>query len=153
MTISRTACTTALWLTQLDDPAPWMVAGEFPLLPLFLPSGPNMRDVIMLLGDLATRIIIMALVQTHMLRRFLRGLWPLHYDRVQGIRQQLHVVPIGSCHDHRKGNALPLRQHTALRPALATVRGIGARGLCPKGALVMAPSTLCQVHSNPLRSS
>jgi hypothetical protein len=30
---------------------------------------------------------------------------------------------------------------------------MGARGLPPKGALVIAPSTLCQVHSSPLRSS
>src|SRR5919108_2832785 len=136
-------------MADLAPPPASMVARDRPLLPLFFPPGPNVWDVIMLCSDLATLVIIIALVQTYMLRRLRRGLRPLHYDSVQGLSQQLHVVPIGPCHHARQGNALPLRQHATLCPALATVRGMGARGLPPNGALVIAPSTLCQVHSSP----
>jgi hypothetical protein len=58
-------------------------------------------------GNLTTLVIIIALVYAHMLRRFRCGLGPLHHDRIQGGSQQLHVVPIGPCHDDRDGNALP----------------------------------------------
>jgi hypothetical protein len=105
------------------------------------------------LGLLATRVVIIALVQAQMLGRFRRGLRPRSYDSVERVSQQLHIVPIGARHDHRHGNPLPLSQHTTLRALLATVRGVGARGLPSNGALVIAPSTLCQVHSNPLRAS
>jgi hypothetical protein len=47
-------------MTHFDHPAPWTVARDLPLLSLFLPPRPNMRDVIMLLSDLATLVIIIA---------------------------------------------------------------------------------------------
>src|ERR671936_721715 len=140
-------------MTNLHDPPPRPVARDLTLFPLFLPSGSNMRDIVVAFGLLVTGLVIIAFVRTEMLGRFLGGFWPHHDDGVQGAGQQLHIMPIGSRHRYSHGDSLAVGQQTALRPALATVRGIGARGFPPKGALVVAPSTLCQVHSRPFRSS
>ena len=140
-------------MTDFHPSAPRPVPGYLLLCLPFLASGPDMRDVVMLSGFLATLVIIVALICTQMLRGCVGRLRSHHHYRLQGISQEFHVMAIGSSDHHRKGNALALGQQTALRPFLATVRGMGARGLPPKGALVIAPSTLCQVHSSPLRSS
>jgi hypothetical protein len=140
-------------MADLHDPAPCPVARDLAFVALFLPSGANMREIVVALGRLVTRVVIIAFVRTEMLGRFRGGCWPHHDDGVQGPGQQLHIMPMGSRHHYSNGDALAVGQQTALRPTLATVRGIGARGFPPKGALVIAPSTLCQVHSRPFRSS
>src|SRR5919108_1716591 len=140
-------------MANFHYPAPCTVARDLPSLLVFLPPAPNMGDIAPALRLLPTGFVVITLVQTHMVERFRRGLRPLQHRSIQGGRQQFHVVAIGPRPDHRNGNALPLRQHTALGPALAPVRGIGTRGLAPKGALVIAPSTRCQIHSSPFSSS
>src|SRR4029450_12563248 len=107
----------------------------------------------MLLGDLATVLIIIALVQTHMLRRFFRGLWPLHYDRLQGISQAPSCRADWTLPRPPQGECLALASVHCASSHPCHGPWVGTRGLSPRGALVIAPSTLCQVHSNPLRWS
>jgi hypothetical protein len=120
---------------------------------VFLASRPDMRDILLPRRFLAAFGVVIALVGTQMLGGLFSGLRPLNHHRFKRRSQQLHVVAIGPSYHDGNRNPLGIGQHAAFGPLLATVRGIGARGFPPKGALVMAPSTLCQVHSSPLRSS
>lgn len=138
---------------HFDDPAARPIARDDPLgLRLFSPRS-NVRDIATGRHCLPCHGIIIALICTQMLRGRGGRLWALDHDGIQRVCEQLHIGAIGARHHHGNGKAVPFSQQTALGAPLATVRGIGAGRRPPKGALVMAPSILCQVHSRPWRSS
>ena len=124
-----------------------------PAAPAVPRPGSEWGDVASALHLVPTGVVVIALVPTPMVGRFLRGRRPLQPRSVHGGREPFPGVAIGPRHHHRDGHAVPRGQHTARGPARATVRGIGARGLSPQGAWGMAPSTRCQVHSRPFSSS
>jgi hypothetical protein len=57
-----------------------------------------------------------------------RRSWPRHDDRVQGLRRQRHIGPVGPLDHDRDRDALALGQQIAFGAALAPVGGIGPRG-------------------------
>lgn len=130
-----------------------MIVGVIPLLLLFLTPGTDMGKISTPRRFLVNGNKVKGLITTEMLRRLFGGSRTFCNDGVQGLSEQLHVVLIGSRHNDRQGYPMPFRQDAPFGPLLATVRGIGARGLPPKGALFIAPSMLCHVHSSPCNSS
>ena len=140
-------------MTNLHDPAPRAVIRMLLLLLPFLAARSDMGDVAPLLGLLPTVGKVVALIATQVLRLVRGRRWSFDHDRIERIREQLHIIPVRSGDHERDGNAFAFGQHAALGAGLATVRGIGPRGLAPKGAFTIAPSMLCQVHSSPWRSS
>jgi hypothetical protein len=140
-------------MTDLNHPAVRMGVGVGHPLPPLLTTGADVRLVALGASLLPTYVEVIALVRTQMLRCLSGGLWALDHHGFEGVRQQPHVVAVGGRDDDGNRHPMPFRQDTALGAPFATVRGIGPRGLPPNGALVIAPSMLCQVHSSPARSS
>ena len=140
-------------MADFHDPAARTELRVCLLLSLLLPSRPDMWLVAMVFGHLATLWEVVPLVRTQMLWLLLGRLRSVDHDRFERLRQELHIVPIRSGDHEGDRDALALSQDAAFGTALATVRRVRARGFLAKGALVIAPSMLCQVHSSPWRSS
>jgi peptidoglycan biosynthesis protein MviN/MurJ (putative lipid II flippase) len=64
----------------------------------FFADPAHMGRVVICGRGLITRGIIVALIQTAMLRRFGRWRWPLDDIGLERLREQLGVVPVGSGH-------------------------------------------------------
>jgi hypothetical protein len=140
-------------MTYLYHPTPRLIARNPGLFPLVFPSGTDVGDVALPLCCLATGWVVIALVSTQVLGCLRKRFWSLHHYYFPSIGQQLHVMAVGPSNYHGQRDALTFGQQAPLSALLATVRGIGPSLLPPKGALVIAPSMLCQVHSKPTRSS
>lgn len=140
-------------MTDLDDPAVGACIRMGGPLAVFLAAGANVRDVALRRRLLAADREVIPLVGAQMLRRLGRGHGTFHHGGLQGLSQQLHIIAVGWGDDDGDRQPVPFGQDTPFRAALATIRGIGPRRRPPKGALVIAPSMLCQVHSSPARSS
>lgn len=136
-------------MTHLHDPAAGPGVRVLSFLALLLTARPDVRLVAVRLGCLPALRIVVPLVCTQMVRLFVAGLWPSDHDRFKGICQELHIIPIRSGNHDRDREAMAFGQDAALGAAFATVRRVRPRGFLAKGALVIAPSMLCQVHSSP----
>lgn len=140
-------------MTDLHDPAPRVGVRMHVALTLLLAAAADMRLVAVLPSLSPADVVVIALVGAQMLQRLRRGLRALHDHGLQRLGQQPHVIAVRwGDHDGDRDPAA-LGQDAALGPPFATVRGIGPRRLPPNGALVIAPSMLCQVHSSPAKSS
>ena len=103
-------------------------------------------------GRLDLRIVI-AFVQTQVLRIFERRSRAPDGKAVQRGRRRFHVMGIRGGHDNRQRGAALVGQCVPLRAELAAIRRIGACLRPPKGALTMALSSDCQRHWMPRSSS
>src|SRR5712691_11710172 len=109
-----------------DDPTPRGMALFALLVQLLLANAPNVRGVAVCRnGGLPGRIVV-ALVQTQMLRMPRGRLGPLDHDRLQGCREQLGIVDVGSRHHHGERASLPLNQEAAFYPRLAPIGGVAS---------------------------
>ncbi len=72
------------------------------------------------------RLIIVAFVQTQVLRLLLGRLWAFHDDGIERGRQQQVVVHVRASDADRKWAASLLDQQALLDAQLATVGGVGA---------------------------
>ena len=97
---------------------------------------------------------VVTLVQAQPLGMLWAGRRSWHRQAVHRNPHQLHVVAVGPIHCQSHRNALGFSQQAALDAPLASVGGVGA-GFPPppRGDLVMAPSILSQLQSNPFSSS
>ena len=140
-------------MVQDHHPPAGSITGNGVFLLLRLATGSDRRDVVIPRSGLATLLLLLALVGTQRRWDLVSGLQSYPHHGLQGLGQELPVMAMASCPDYRQGKALAVGHQTALRPTLAPVRGMGAGGLPPTGALVSAPSPRCQVPSQPCRSS
>jgi len=99
-------------MRALDDPTPSASLGFVPALG----RGParHVRDIAPGAHLLVRRPALVALVHAEVLRSILGRLGPSNHDRVQGLGQQLHVVPIGPGDDKRERGATAVHEQTAL---------------------------------------
>jgi len=65
---------------------------------------------------LMARGMIIALIQTELLRSLDRRLWPLDHDGLERLREQLRVVHVGSGDGHAQGTTIGFDHETALHP-------------------------------------
>jgi hypothetical protein len=72
----------------------------------------------MLPRGLMARGMIVALIQTKMLRRRGCWLWPLDDDGLEGLRKSFGVVSIGSGHGDPQWTALGFHHEAALHPCV-----------------------------------
>src|SRR5262249_25860624 len=101
----------------------------------FLATRPNMRGEPKLLQDIAHFLIIVAFVEAHALRLRHRWLRALDDHTVERGPHQFHVMPVGAIDHQPNGDAVPLRQQTALDPAFGAVGGVWAGFFPPREAL------------------
>jgi hypothetical protein len=102
--------------TSLDNPSSCL---EFRILSLqfyFLASPFDMRDVLSLDALRHCRFSSIALVCAKVLPSSYRGLRSLDYDVVQGVRQQLHVVLLGSADDEGQRDSTAVDENASLAP-------------------------------------
>jgi len=118
---------------SLDDPAPGSPLGLKPTGSRSLSR--HVRDVTprphFLLGGFAA----VAFIHAEVLRFAGRWLRPMDHNRVQRLRQQLHVVPIGPGDDKRERGATAVHQQAALGPFFFP----GQWGYCPRPPVPAAP--------------
>ena len=86
------------------------------------PAAPNVRDVPVLGRRLASCGIVVALVQTPMLRPLATRHRPLDHDGLDGRHQELRVVHVRLGYHHRQGATLALHQQALLGAVLAPIR-------------------------------
>src|ERR1051326_8242782 len=92
-----------------------------------LPAGrTNVPLVMMFFDSLTTHLIVVAGIQTQMLRFFL--CWPraLDYDGLDGFLEQDMVIDVGRSDNDRQRPALPVHEQTFFDPCLARSAGLGA---------------------------
>lgn len=123
------------------------------LIQFLFADPPNVRDIVSFHRRGVSRGIVIAFVQTQMLRRVVRWLRPIHNNRLNGLSQQFAVVDVGARHDHAQRSATGLDDHTAFGAVFRTIRGVGTDMVPPKRALPIAPSALCHRQSTPSNSS
>src|SRR5215210_128563 len=130
----------------------WITLLSLQVLLLFSDAS-DMRLVVVALYHFPSRLFIVALVQTQMLRSLLGGLGTLHHDGLQRGFEQLEVGYVRPGYYHRKRSSVGLNQKGALHPILTSISGIGTYEVPPKRALPIAPSAACHSKSTPPSSS
>src|SRR5579871_4699472 len=96
---------------------------------LLFADATHVSDVTVLLdGGFGGRIVV-ALVQTQMLRLLLGGLGTLDYDRLQRFGQQLGVMHVGTGKHERERTATRFDEQALLGAGLASIGEIGANAL------------------------
>ena len=138
-------------------PTVWLDASSDPVHSASLhQSGPDSIGVSPIsvgLDNVMPSGIIVALVQTQVLRRFFSGLRPFHHDGLNGRFQELGVMDVGSGYYHTQWAAALLDEDTSFAPSLGAVRGVGTNRIPPKRALPMAQSADCHSQFTPPSSS
>jgi hypothetical protein len=135
-----------------------------PRVQLFFTDAADMRCVAELRHGGFARGIIVAFIQTQVLRRGFSRLGPLDDNGIERQGKQLRIWSIGPADAGSEGPTVPLDQQAFLDARLATVTGIGANTfvltpLLPMPlpgtprALPRQPSAACQCQSTPCRSS
>jgi len=95
---------------SLDNPPSCFKAGIVLALRFFLAARFDMRDVAAARGRAARLRIVVALVATEMLARFLSGRRPPNDRRVERGAEHLHVVPVGARECDGQWHAVGVRQ-------------------------------------------
>ena len=137
----------------LDYPPAGAPAGSAGLFLDLLAACPDVRREVVAGDQLAGLLVVIGLVQTDVLRRLGRGLWPLDRDRVERRLQQLVVVAVGALVVEPDRDPRALRKDRSLRPFLALSVGFGPVFGPPRGAFDIAPSAASQDQSIPTCSS
>src|SRR5215216_1318641 len=138
----------------LHHPAARPVAWDLALRLAFLAAAPNVGRIAPLFHGLAHRVVVVALVPTHVLRPRGRRLGALDHHGLQRGVDPFHLMAIGASYGDPERHPLAVGQHAPCGPKLAAIGGILAHLFPPpRGALVIAPSIACPSHSSPCRSS
>jgi hypothetical protein len=112
-----------------------------------------MGPVVIRRRGLMARGMIVALIQTGMLRRLGRGLWPLDDDGRERLRAQCGVVHVGSGRGDPQGTAIGFHDEAALHPFFPRSVGLRPTRSPPMRALPMAASAACHCQSTPPNAS
>src|SRR5690349_2286273 len=88
----------------------------------FLPDLSKMGNILMVGHGSASRRVVVALVQTKILRFFSRGLGPFHNNGLDGGAQQFGIVNVRPFNYHSERTSLLLNDHTALGAHFRTIR-------------------------------
>jgi hypothetical protein len=96
-------------MRALDDPAARSGA-SVTLGADLLATPPEMQRKAELQSELARLLVIVALVQTKMLRRLSGGRRPLRHEALERLPHQLVIVPIGVVDDDGERRPAPVRQ-------------------------------------------
>src|SRR3954451_17473209 len=113
----------------------------------------DVRHVVPIPHHLPRGLVVVAFVQTQVLRSFFGGLRTLDHDCVKRGGQQLVVAHVRPGNHYSQRSSVGLDQQGAFHPILAPVGGIGAREVPPNRALPIAPSAACHSQLNPPSSS
>ena len=132
-----------------DDPAAGAEAGlAFDRLRFFA-AATDVGGERELLGEFAYLVVVVAAVETEILRPPPRRLRPLDRDRLEPRAAKLEVVQVRTRWRDPERDALALAEERSLRPLLALSVGFGPVSSPPKGALPSAPSIASHSHSIP----
>ena len=118
----------------LHHPAPGLLARLLFHRLCFLTTRANMRGEPKLLQNIAHFLLVVSFIEAHALRLRLRGLRALDDKAVERGPHQFHVMPVGALQRQSNGDAVALRQQTALDPAFGAIGGVGAGFFPPRGA-------------------
>lgn len=135
----------------LDDPA----AGADACFAraLFVAARADVRGEAEFLGELARLVVVVAAVETEMLRLVRRRRGPADRDRLQRAAQQLVVVYVRARRGDPERDARAIGEQRSFRPFFARSVGFGPVCSPPSGALPIAPSAANHSHSIPYCSS
>lgn len=101
-----------------------------PRLPLdrlgFFPAWANVSRQAEFAQDVTHLLVVVAFVETHLLRLRLGRLRTLDDDALDGRADQFHVMTVRSKSHQADWDSMPLREQAAFHAALAAVGGIGA---------------------------
>lgn len=139
-------------MRSLHHPAPCLGPGVALGLD-FLAPGLQVQSKAEFFGQSPWLGIIVALIETKMVRSMPCRSRPLNWKCLDGLAHQHVVVAVGGVDHRRQRHAAAIRQHRAFDPAFAAIRWIAAGFFPPKGALPMVPSSASQVQSIPLSLS
>src|SRR5437016_421993 len=78
-------------MSAFDHPSAGTMARDRVFFLLFLSTAANVRKVLVVLNDLETGRVIIAGIQTQVLRRGGDWLWPCNHQAFQRGAQQLHI--------------------------------------------------------------
>src|SRR5215218_618830 len=93
---------------------------------LLFPDASDMRPVVVALRHFPSRLFIVALVQTQILRSLLGGFGTRHHDGLERGFEQLEVGYVRPGYHHRKRSSVGLHQKGELHTLLTSIGGIGA---------------------------
>src|SRR6187200_258009 len=134
-------------------PAPCRVSLALAVVELFLTDVANVSLIVIVGYGLLARRIVVALIQTQMLRRGGSRFRPLDHHCLQRLGQQLRVMHVSRRHHRCQRASVSLHPQTALHPSFGAVGGIGADLIPPKRAFPKAASAACHCQSTPPSSS
>ena len=130
---------------SFDHPAPCLVSALARFGFLFT-DAPDVRPVVFVFGRFASTGIVVALVQTKVLRRLFRA---LHDDRRERFCQALGIVDVGRCDHDAERAAVGFDDETFLGAGFSPIRGVTPRFSPPKRAFPRQPSADCHFQSTP----
>jgi hypothetical protein len=106
-----------------------------------------------LVSEVAHLVVVVATVETEIVRPAPRWLGPLDRDRFDRRAAKLEVVQVRTRRRDPERDALALGEERSFRPFLALSVGLGPVSSPPNGAFPSAPSIASHSHSIPCLSS
>src|SRR5258706_4712863 len=121
-------------MRAFDDPAARSIARSEVLFLLFSTSTADVRHVLTVFYLLEDHWIIVACIQTHVLRLRFGRIGTGDDDAVQGGTEKFHIMAVGSVDDDGQGNSSPVSQEATFDTEFAAISGIGSgRGATERG--------------------
>ena len=122
----KTARTVEPGMRSLHHPSPCAITRNNGFLSLFLPTTADMFQIAACSHQKTHERIVIASIQTQMLRVLLAGCRTSDDDPIHRGTKQLAVVSVGSINEDRQRNARSISQQAAFGPGLGAIGGIGA---------------------------
>src|SRR6266851_2896438 len=114
----------------------------------------NVRHILMRPYGFKNRFVIIASVQAEMLWVFLGGSRARDNKMIQGSLDQLHIIAVGTSHNHGQRHTSSITQLAPFGSPFAAIGRIGAgRGSTERGRCRITPSMLCHSQAMPSKSS
>ncbi len=116
---------------------------------VFLADSANMRHILILQCRIPAGRIVIAFVQTQMLRQIFCYLRTLNYNCLNRCFEQFCIMHVRCCHNCCKRAAVSFNEDTAFYAVFCPVRGVWPDTVPPKRALLIAVSADCHLKSIP----
>ncbi len=98
----------------------------FTLVQLFFTNAAHMPSIVMLLYRRCAGWVVIAFIQTQVLRLRLGHFGSIYNDGFNRFVQQFRIMDIGPCDDNRQRTTQPIGQNALFRAVFASIRWIGA---------------------------